>query len=400
MRIGMFTETYHPTMNGVVVSIDTFREELEKMGHEVFVVAPAAHHYRDRDSRVIRVPSIILPQEKTYPVALPWAAKLAWPRVAHLGFDLIHTHHLFTIGVAGQRIAARLKIPTVHTYHTLVTEYTHYFPFAQPLVKQTLIWWSRRFCNRAEMVIAPTPPIRTLLHRYGVKRPISVIPTGIDLARYDRSHSATFRARWHIPEHARILLYVGRIAKEKNIYLLLRIFQRLHEDDSALHLVLIGGGPELANVKRQLVRERLTGAVTATGVLPKTEAERAFGVAEVFLFPSVTDTQAIVVVEAMASGAVPVAANRQGPTSIIRAHVNGLLVTPRAKEFVDATKKILYDNALRKRMRDAGLQRAKQYNKTRTARLLNTIYEHLAQPVDFDRPTPYPLPARPAGEQV
>ncbi len=372
MRIGIFTQTYLPTTNGVVSSIEIFRKALEKAGHTFYVFAPKVGDYQDENPRVYRFPSITLPKHRDYPVAVPYFPGLT-RLVKSLRLDLIHAQHIFTICALGLRLAQRLKIPFVHTEHTLIAEYAHYMPLLHSSVRSYLIWRVRTFCNRSDRVIAPSPAMKQTLEDYGVRIPISVNPTGINVGEYQRIDDRAARTRWQIPEKAKILMYVGRIAEEKNITVILEVFRHLARKRE-VHLMLVGSGPEEARYKAWVERHNLTQKVTWTGMLPHAEVIKLFGVAHIFLFPSVTDTQGIVLAEALAAGAPVVAANKMGPTAIIEDEKNGFLVPPRAKPFIDRVETLLDNEVLWHTLSAAARVRAQDFSIERTSARLEEIY--------------------------
>jgi len=372
MRIGIFTQTYLPTTNGVVSSIEIFRKTLEKAGHTFYIFAPKVGGYKDENPRVYRFPSITLPTHPDYPIAIPYFPGLT-DLVKSLRLDIIHAQHIFTICGTGLRLAHRLKIPFVHTEHTLIAEYAHYMPLLHSSTRSYLIWRVRAFCNRSDRVIAPSPAMKQTLEEYGVEVPINVNPTGIDIGKYARVDDRAARERWQIDEKAKILMYVGRIAEEKNIGLLLKIFAHLSKTRN-VHLLMIGSGPAEARYKAWVARNNLTDKVTWTGMLPHPEVIKLFGVAHVFLFPSVTDTQGIVVAEALAAGAPVVAANKMGPTAVIEDGKNGFLVPARSHSFIDRVETLLDNEKLWHRLSTAARIRAHDFSIERTAERLEEIY--------------------------
>ena len=372
MRIGIFTQTYLPTTNGVVSSIEIFRKALEKAGHTFFIFAPKVGDYKDENPRVYRFPSITLPTHPDYPIAIPYFPGLT-DLVKSLRLDIIHAQHIFTICGTGMRLAHRLKIPFVHTEHTLIAEYAHYMPLLHSSTRSYLIWRVRAFCNRSDRVIAPSPAMKQTLEEYGVEVPINVNPTGIDIDKYARVDDRAARERWQIDEHAKILMYVGRIAEEKNIGLLLKIFAHLGKTRN-VHLLMVGSGPQEARYKTLINSLGLEKKVTWTGMLPHPEVIKLFGIAHVFLFPSVTDTQGIVVAEALAAGAPVVAANKMGPTAVIEDGKNGFLVPARSRAFIDRVETLLDNEKLWHRLSAAARIRARDFSIERTAERLEEIY--------------------------
>lgn len=383
MRIGIFSECYLPTLNGVVVSIETFRQELEKRGHEYFIFAPATKGYKDRNKKhVFRFSSMVLMGQKYYPVGLPFLNPIKIRQIKDLKLDIIHTQHLFNMGSLGLKVGRKLNIPVVHTYHTLITEYTHYFPFWQKKVRQALIKVSRNYCNKCDQIITPSPSMQRLLKRYGVTKPIEAIPTGINLAEHRNPYNkSVIRAKWQIPEHQKILLYLSRIAKEKNIRFLLRAMRLLIEARERkmkkvdVHLLMVGGGPEIKTYQELVKKWNLEAFVTFTDMIEKEKANRYFGAADIFVFPSITETQGIVVTEALAAGTPVVAIDKMGPSDLIKDREDGFLTDLNLEEFVVKIEKLLDDDKLRQEMSKNGMKNAEQYSSLNCAKKMEKIYE-------------------------
>ncbi|TSC97033.1 MAG: GDP-mannose-dependent alpha-mannosyltransferase MgtA [Candidatus Berkelbacteria bacterium Licking1014_2] len=230
LNIIIVSQCFKPTRNGVVDSIDTNRTELEKMGHRVFVFAPRSHDkdFRETDDRVFRLPSFVaLFSRKDYPIIVPWA-KLDWQMLGNFQPDIVHTQHIFTAGRLAQKISRTLGIPLVATYHTLIADYAQqWLPVFGRQLKKGIIWRSRQFCNSADRIVAPSTALKDVLISYGVTKPITVIPTGIYLEKYHRLDPRPLKAKFNIPDSRKLILFVGRLAIEKNVDLLVETFRRL-----------------------------------------------------------------------------------------------------------------------------------------------------------------------------
>lgn len=378
MNIGVFTDVYKPSINGVTSSIELFRQSLEARGHRVYVVAPEVAG-EPKESNVIRLPSIEQLSPKTFPIPLPVLPTFD-KQIARLNLDIVHTHQPFFIGQYGDRMAKKLGVPHIHTYHTYLTEYAHYFPVrvAEPLVRRYLRELSRSFCNRTQVVIAPSHAIKNLLLTYGVTRPIVINPTGVDLRGYHRLSSQErgrlFRA-YQIPPEQKTILFGGRLAKEKNLHFLLRVFSGVARGNAGVHLIFAGGGPDEKPLKTQVDKLHLHRRVTITGYLAHEEISKFFGAADVFAFPSLTDTQGIVVCEALAGATPVVAIDAMGPRDIIEDGISGFLTEKSEVAFTGALGKLLTDDRLRARFSAAALTRAREFSLEKTTDRLLTIYQ-------------------------
>ena len=378
MRVGIFSECYKPTINGVVVSIESFREELEKRGHKFFIFTSSTQDYREKDpSHVFRFPSVKT-FTKDYPLAIPSFAPFKTDHILNMGLDLIHSQHMFSMGRLGLRIARKLNIPIVHTYHTLISEYTHYIPLFPGLAESSVTRISRNYCNACDQVITPSPSMKKILRSYGVSAPIESIPTGVNLEDFKNPyHKELLRSKWKIPEHQKILLYLSRVAREKNLDFLFSVVKKLAKKRNDFHLLLVGGGPELDHYQDFVHKADLDSRVTFTGMQEKKEANRFFGAADIFVFPSITETQGIVITEAMAAGTPSVAINKMGPSNIIKNEVNGFLTPLNKKEFSSKIEKLLDDDDLRKKMGKNAKESAEKFSTKHSADKMEDIYEKM-----------------------
>lgn len=375
MRIGIFTACYRPILNGVVVSIDTFRKELEKRGHRVFVFAPQNRNCKDDPATVFRYPS--LPWPKDYPLAFPSLAPFQTRQIADLGLDLVHTQHMFAMGKLGLKLAHLLDIPAVHTYHTLITEYTHYVPLLpEALTKAAIIKMTRSYCNHCQQIVTPSSAMKTTLRSYGIKTPIEVIPTGVYLEHFQQPyHREVLETKWQIPEGKKILLYTSRIAREKNLDFLFEAIRRLARRRQDFHLLLVGGGPELEHYQHLVQNWELSALVTFTGMQAKEKTDRIFGAADIFVFPSVTETQGIVITEAMAAGVPAVAVGIMGPSDIIQDGSDGFLVPLNVDAFAAKIELLLENDCLRKRLGAQARKKAEKFSAAACALKMEKLYE-------------------------
>jgi len=383
MKIGIFTECYTPVMNGVVVSIQSFKKALEEKGHEVFVFAPGNKEAKD-EKNVYRFPSIADRKGRLYPFLVPSLTleKSYLPEEVIKSLDLIHSQHMFTAGRLARFAAKKYDKPLVYTYHTLIAEYAHYAGILAPITKAYLRNMSKRFCNTCDQVITPSGVIEKILRGYGVIAPIDVIMTGIEPEAYKRVSTQVdkqIREKYKIPADAKILLYLSRIAKEKNIDLLIKSFIKIKEQYPKCHLLIVGGGPEEAWLQDQITEYSLQDTVTATGMLPKEEANKMFGLADIFTFPSHTETQGIVIAEAMAAGTPPVAVNEMGPTELIHDGEDGYLVKNNVADFSEHVLKLLTDDKLRDKFATEGLSRVEEFSNETSVLKLISLYEKVIE---------------------
>jgi glycosyltransferase involved in cell wall biosynthesis len=363
-------------MNGVVVSIDTFKEEMEKRGHQYFIFAPRTKKYIDKEKNIFRLPSIALPKQNYYPIALTPFAPWVDETVKNLNLDIIHCQHLFSMGSLGLKIGRKQHIPVVYTYHTLIAEYNNYFPFFDKVIKNFIISRSKNFCNECDQIITPSEAMKLVLYKYGVRKPIEVIPTGIKTENFKKINSHLFKAKHNISENEKLLLYVGRLAEEKNLKFLFKAFKKVREKHQT-RLIIVGGGPQENEYKKLCYDLKINEYVLFTGYLKKEETEQMFGIADMFVFPSITDTQGIVITEAMAAGTPPVAVAKMGPANIISPGKDGLLTDLTLEDFSGKIGYLLKNPSVLKKMSSNALKTAKKYSSENCATKMEKLYHNV-----------------------
>ena len=377
MKICMMTNTYLPHVGGVARSVSTFAEEYLRQGHEVLVVAP---HFDGKplpaaaEAIVERIPSLKNFNGSEFSVRLPGAAALS-DRIDAFQADIIHAHHPFLLGDTGLRIAMNKNVPIVFTHHTRYEDYTHYVPFSETL-HDVAIEVPTHFANLCDGVIAPSESIARTIRKRGVTAPMTVIPTGIDVQAFASADGARFRERMKIPSDALVVGHVGRLALEKNLGFLAEAVALFLKDNTAARFLVVGDGPWRDQLKdvfaRHGVSERLILAGKRTGRVLR-EAYRAM---DVFVFASQSETQGMVVAEAMAAGVPVVALNASGVREVVRNDDNGFLLpadTP-AAEFAQAIGRCAEPEA-RKRLGAGAQTTAKQFSREQSARRALAFYE-------------------------
>ena len=377
MKIGIFTETYEPTINGVVVSVNTFKKELERLGHEYFIFCPFNNHAKNDPDNVFRFPAIHFHRDPIYPLAIPmpfsWV-KQQLPLDIIRELDIIHIQHFALMGQYGLKFAEIFKIPSLYTYHTMAELYTVNAPLLAPVVEPPIRALTRHTARHARHVITPTPSVKSYLRSIGVEKPISVVPTGIDISEYRRVPSTVLRNTYRIPHDHKLLVFVGRLAAEKNVPFLLEAFKQVLRFEPKSHLVLVGGGPDKEVFEAWVIKNKLKKHVTFTGFIGHDEVKQHFGVADLFVFPSITDTQGIVVLEAMAAGAVPIAIDRLGPHDLIESGKSGMLVDLNIDAFSGTIIDLLRNDRRRLAMVKEAMRHVKQYDHKETAKQMEAVY--------------------------
>ncbi|MEN3001305.1 MAG: glycosyltransferase, partial [Armatimonadota bacterium] len=327
MKVALFSESYLPYLNGVSISIRILKEELERRGYEVWVYAPRFRNYRDEWPRVRRFPAFYTPFEPDYPIGWYWAPHL-WREWRRQRFDIVHTHTPFFVGMAGARWARRTRTPLVSTFHTLYEEYLHYVPGIIPkgLVRRVLRWHLRRYYEGVDAIMTPSETGKEVLCRYGIRKPITPIRNPVlpfpDLTKEQA------RAALGIPDDVWMLLYVGRMAPEKNVHVLLQAMPHVVRGYPNARLWLVGPGPSLEALQALADALDLRDYVHFMGPVPREQVSLYMLAADLFTFPSVTESQGLVLDEAQAAGLPCIVANGGGAPEAVDYGASGLIVEP------------------------------------------------------------------------
>ncbi|MFN2448877.1 MAG: glycosyltransferase [Candidatus Baltobacteraceae bacterium] len=306
MRAGFFTEVYRPVVNGVVASIDALAAGLRELGHEVSVFAPGAPGSDRDEPPVFRIPSLPLPIASPYRLTVPHVRR--GPRHAVIDhLQIVHAHSPFVTGWMAARIARRLRVPLIYTYHTRLEEYAHYVPFEANATKRAAEALTRTYANTADAVVVPTHAMQERLLELGVEVPIEIVPSGIDLELFGGGRrSDALRTRLGVKPGQRLLFTVSRLAREKNIDLLLHALARTRVP--AL-LAIAGEGPYEPDLRALVQSLGLQDRVVFIGPVQREELPHYYASADAFVFASVTETQGMVLAEALAAGASVIAAD-------------------------------------------------------------------------------------------
>ena len=381
MHIAFFTNYYHPVVNGVVRSVASFRENLMKQGHNVFIFAQSDNTYKDDEPFIFRYPSLPLPLGDIS-TAIP-VSSFVDQLLPALKLDVIHTHHPILLGQTAARKATELDLPLVFTFHTQYWEYTHYVPFPQEAIqdflKNAVHRWLREFMQKCQHIIIPSESLKDILIRdYGLHERYSVIPTGTDLEPFLNADGKSLRSKngW---QDETVLISVGRLAAEKNWDTLVRAFAKVQEKHAGMRLVLIGDGTARSSLEALAAELGVAEQVTFTGALPFQEIPRYLKAADAFAFASVTETQGLVTIEAMAAGLPVVAVDGPGTRDIMEHGKQGFLVENDPDALAKGIHKLLADPQRLKRLSNNALKKAKTFEVNQLGKQLLGVYEQAIQ---------------------
>lgn len=344
----MFSDSALPVLNGVSISVDALVRELRDRGHSVHIYAPRIPGHRDEDPNTFRARAINTPWAANYPLAIPPFYRLL-RRFREQPYDLVHTHTPFALGMVGLRWAESHDLPIVSTYHTLYDRYAHYLAaFPRRYARFRIAKHTNFYFNRMDAVITPSEASQKWLRRHTVTRPITVVPTGAPRRAFlDR---AECRANLGMAPDLRTMLFVGRLAREKNLQVLFEMASRCFAADPSLRLWVVGDGPYRTDCKELVRKLGIGDRVRFVGFVPRNEVDRYYAAADLFVFPSITETQGLVVQEAMSYGLPAVAIAGGGASAGIEHGSNGLVVRNDADEFARAVLRILGDEGLQATM--------------------------------------------------
>jgi 1,2-diacylglycerol 3-alpha-glucosyltransferase len=332
LRLGFFTEIYRPVVNGVVESVEALAVGLRARGHQVHCFTPRIPGYAEADGPVFRIPSLPLPARTPYRLTLPLVSRRNLNGVIKR-LSLVHVHSPFVTGWMGVRYARRYGMPLVYTYHTQLEAYAHYVPFEPNATRFAASQLTRAFANLVDVVVVPTPAMSARLRELGVTARIEIVPSGIDVARFATGRrDEALRSRVGVEPGERFLLYVGRLAKEKNVELLIRALA--HAKEASLKLVVAGDGPQRRELEEYARECGVIARMRFLGAVPRDQLPDLYASADLFVMPSTTETQGLVLAEALAAGAPIVAADTSQNRDVLGGA--GVIVPPAAQAFADA----------------------------------------------------------------
>jgi glycosyltransferase involved in cell wall biosynthesis len=379
MRILMVSDVYFPRVNGVSTSIETFRRTLGRNGIEVCLVAPG---YADEpaEAGVVRVAGRPVPGDPEDRLA-GWRAMHRAVLAAACDCDLIHIQTPFVAHYAGLAAARKLGLPAIATYHTLFEEYLQHYARRLPVawLRRQAQAFSRRQCNSLDAVIVPSSAMRERLESYGVRVPLHVLPTGIPLERFAGGDGEAFRRRHGIPSGRPLALFVGRVAHEKNIGFLLEALAVARRTCPDILLVIAGEGPAADDLKARAAGMGLAGSVLFLGYLDRrSELPACYAAADIFVFASRTETQGLVLLEAMAAGLPVVALAEMGTRDILDPGLGSLSPAANPEAFGDVMAHLLNQPSAWRHLRVEARAHAREWSDAAMAGRLAALYRELA----------------------
>ena len=380
MKILMFTNTYLPHVGGVARSVQSFSEKFRELGHEVLIVAPEFDEESEELDNVIRVPAIQNFNGSDFSVRLPVSPALLEP-VVEFEPDIVHSHHPFLLGDTALRIARSLHLPIVFTHHTLYERYTHYVPGDSVMLQQFAIQLATSYANLCHAVIAPSESIKQLIERRGVEVEVRAIATGIDQSRFKNGDGARARKELTIPEKAYVVGHLGRLAPEKNLPFLAECTAEFIAKDENRHCLIVGSGPSEEEISKIFEARGVASRLHLPGTRNGQELVDCYHAMNVFAFASKTETQGMVLAEAMSCGVPVVALDAPGAREILRDRENGCLVLNESKaDYIDALDWISTQTEEQKALlAENSKSIASEFSLTRMAEKMLQLYDELIE---------------------
>ncbi|MBE6023468.1 MAG: glycosyltransferase family 4 protein [Cellulosilyticum sp.] len=382
MNIGIFSDTYSPQVNGVVSSILTLEKKLREQGHNVYIFTishPQAEHDSPFVYRMASVPFVFL---KDHRVGIVYSNK-AVHKIKRLKLDLILSQTEFSMGIFARMMAKKLDVPIIHTYHTVYEDYMHYISKGIDLSPRIARKYSKSFCNHVDGVVAPTKKTEKLLKSYGVQKPIRIIPTGIDFTpfkpeNYSEKDIDRLKEIFNIPPNDPIILFIGRVAKEKSIDFLIKAMPQLLTQIPDAKLVIVGDGPIRLELEELAQNLGVRNAVIFTGMQPWNTIGRMYQLGDVFVSASVTETQGLTFAEAMAAALPVIAREDESIAGFVRDGYNGQLFHT-IDELSKALYQILSNEAYRKQLSQNAIHSIKPLSAETFGHHAEVFYEEILQ---------------------
>ncbi|MDE2600334.1 MAG: glycosyltransferase [Rhodocyclaceae bacterium] len=383
MHILMISDVYFPRINGVSTSIQTFREGLAEENVNVTLVAPDYNNAEsEADTGLLRLPSRTIPFDPEDRLMHGRHLRRLPQTLQDRHFDLIHVQTPFAAHYTGLKLARHRKIPCIATYHTHFEEYFHhYLPvMPRPMARGITRRLARSQCNALDAVIVPSTAMKNALHGYGVIRPMHVLPTGIPLAQFSASAENDFRLRHQLPPDRPLALFVGRVAHEKNLHFLLEAMQHALTLRPDLALVIAGEGPALPSLKKAASQLGIDKNVFFLGYLDrKQELPLCYAAADLFVFSSLTETQGLVLLEAMAAGLPVLGIPAMGAADILKPELGAVCAPNETRGFGSLMAELLGDSVRLAKLSADGQEFAQTWGAPERARQLAHLYHQIVQ---------------------
>ena len=352
MRIGLFTDTYPPYINGVSTSVQMLKNALEKAGHTVYVVTvnnSSIKYDYEEEERVLRIPGVPI-GIYDYRLTRIYPLKVI-NKIKNWNLDVIHSHTEFGVGIFARIFAKQFNIPLVHTYHTLYEDYTHYIThgYFEKSSKKIVEYLTKFYCDKTakELIVPTNKTYKLFKEKYKFEKSIHIIPTGIEVDRFfientNKQLVNALKKKYNIKRKDVVILFVGRLAEEKNVEFLINAHKKLIDKKLATKLLIVGDGPDKEKYEDMVKEIGLKSDIILTGKVPWDEVQNYYHLADIFASASTSETQGLTIIEAMAASIVPVCINDEAFTSTITDKLNGFIYNDEA-EYIKIIEKLIKD---------------------------------------------------------
>ncbi len=376
LRIGLFTDTYAPQVNGVSVSLQMLSEHFQKRGHQVIVFAPRVPGYKDDKPNIQRLPSLKYLNNPPFYVAVPGSPRTTW-KLTREHFDVLHAHSPLTVGFLAYVTASAKNVPLIYTYHTSIADYTHYLKAlgGTGIIRRAARWFSAASTNLGDQVVVPSPKFHRLLLEQKVAKPIHIIPNGIELNRFHEAHNpGAFRQKLGMTAEAPMLLAVGRVDPEKRLDFLIEVFARVADQLPEARLVFAGDGSAREGLERQARQTRCAERIHFLGMVARAELPDLLHDATVFLSASTTEVHPISSIEAIAAGLPMLAVADEAFEGMIENGVNGYQVALDLETYSQTLLAMLRDREQLKRFGERSKALSEKYSIEGQVAALEKLY--------------------------
>ncbi len=380
MNVVMMTNTFTPFVGGVSQSVKGFTKELREMGHRVVIVAPVFEDMPESEVDVVRVPAMQHFTSSDFAVVLPIPGFLL-AKLEKVKPDIIHAHHPHLLGQAAVRVAGAFECPLVFTYHTMYERYLHYVPSHAKRLREFVINLVTRYCNLCDHIVAPSESVAKVIRSRNISTPFDIVPTGIYTESFAQGDAAGFRAAHGIPADRFVAGYVGRLAPEKNLGFLAQAVAASVRMDERGHFLVVGKGPSETEIRNLFRKEGMADRLHLVGSLEGQELTDAYHAMDTFVFASQSETQGMVVIEAMAAGKPVIAVDATGIREVVNDGRNGRLLESENQDTFAAALRDMAQATPRQKAKysEAARATAQEFSMQKSAQKLARIYDEVMQ---------------------
>jgi glycosyltransferase involved in cell wall biosynthesis len=383
MKIGLFTDSYAPLINGVTTHVSNLKKGLEKHGHEVHVFCPKYPNHNDKEGNIHRFPTIASTEALEKRLGLELGGRIPLPPLNDLSriisrLDILHSHHMFAMGRYASFYSRRHKTPLIFTNHTNYQEFETILPLKGKNLRRIISFFLQNYTDKCNCIISPGKRMKQLLIDYGVYRPIVVIPNGVSLSTFlpisQRRHKQLKDKLGILPQD-QVLAYVGRLSQEKNLVFLLRALGPLLLEKSNLKLLIVGDGPIKNQIQLEARLLGITNQIILPGFISPQKVHQYYSISDLFVTTSMSEVFPLTIIEALSSSLPVVAINAPGTGDTVESGINGILAKNNKRDYAKAVKSLLRNNTLRVKMSTNARKSVKKFSIDRCVQKHLSLYQ-------------------------